>query len=352
MDLLLTDHQCITAVGHSSLATTAAARAGIQRHEESDIIYDCRSEAAIVAPVREVGPPLDPYRAEECVRRLASIADAALKSMLSRCATARPQRAHLFLGVAPTRRPGPRYEAVSDALTARLGEVAGAVRRTLIDTGNSAALDATVAASEVLSRDPTAFCVVGALDSLIEYQIASWLEAAERLKSATFGRNHGMILGEAAGFFILESPEGVRQRRRRAQVSVVGLGCATEPAPFLSSRPTHSEGLTGACSRALRSTSPTRIDLIVSDMDGEFHRAREWACVDVRCLQPQDPSRRLWHPADALGTIGAASGAVQVCMAASAISRGWSHRALVLCSDDGGSTGAVVLERPDDGGEP
>ncbi|HET6150895.1 MAG TPA: beta-ketoacyl synthase N-terminal-like domain-containing protein [Polyangia bacterium] len=257
---------------------------------------------------------------------------------------------HLLLGVAVPTRPGPRYEGGDRTLGQLLRHWPRELPRPaveIVSDGNASGVRALHLARQILQRDPQAICIVGAIDSLLDEETVAWLESAERLRSETFGRNQGMAPGEAVGFLLLEDPRTARGARRPALAEVVGLGLASEPAPFLSEAPSRSEGLTLACRAALEQARrvPSEIGLVIGDLDGELHRSREWAHVDLRLFDSAHPARELWHPAEYFGSVGAASGVVLAAIAAVLIARGWlpAGPALVFTSDDSGPRGCAIL---------
>lgn len=351
MEIFVTDSECFTAVGHSCPQTTTAARAGINRYQESEVITDNLGEPAIVAPITSLGMPLDPLDKDSCVTRLGEIAALCLSLLLRRSQLlgSPVSGIHFLLGVSTTSRPGPRYEGLNQRIALRLADQlrpgARQVTWQVVTSGHAAAIEAVEIAGTLLTRDPGAVCVLGGLDSLIEFSLASWLEDKERLKTASFGRNHGLPLGEAVGFLTLATSASMRGTGLPL-ARLAGWGTSTEPAPFLSATPTTSAGLTEACGKALATagTKLADIDLVVADLTGEFHRARDWAYAEHRNLAGQPATAKLWHPADAFGCIGAASGVVQLGMAAYAVRRGWARQALVTCADDSGPCGATVLK--------
>lgn len=352
MDVLVTHCECMTAVGYTCPQTTVAARAGINRYRESDDLTDGHGESAVVAPIVGLGSPLDPWDASSCVNRLQSLASHSLSMLVRNSGLLRAPSAaiHLLLGVSPLDRPGPRYEGIHQQLSRRLSDqlrdCTHHVDWQIVPSGHASGIEALMLASAQLQAEPNSVCIVGALDSLIESELAGWLEEHARLKTASFGRNHGIPLGEAVGFLLLETSSSSRQRPQ-AMARLAGCGASLEHAPFLSDTPTESTGLTDACRYAIfeAGTHLAEIDLIVSDLTGEFHRSRDWAFAEHR----NQPGTRQhlathWHPADSFGCVGAASGVVQVGMAAYAIQRGWAQQALVLCTDDAGPCGAAVLQ--------
>jgi 3-oxoacyl-[acyl-carrier-protein] synthase-1 len=75
----------------------------------------------------------------------------------------------------------------------------------------------------------------------------------------------------------------------------------------------------------------------------------EWGHALVRLLErwPAVHEPVLWYPATSFGETGAASGPLAVCMAVSAVARGYAPaaNAVIASSSDGSGRAAVVGER-------
>ena len=262
--------------------------------------------------------------------------------------------ASLFLGVAEGARPGPRFEGArqesANGLLALLSRRVVGAELSVLRTGNASSIHGLKLAAASLASDPSSMCVVGAFDSLLSNDTLNWYEAAERLKSGSLGRNHGLSPAEAVGFAVVEMVASAERSGRRILAEVAGIGLATEPSPVLSDRPSRGQGLTEACRIALAESGvpPREVSTVLGDLDGEFHRAKEWALAETRCFGSAG-ERVLVHPADCLGSVGASSSAVLIAIAAVGISRRWfTAPVLVFSSDDAGECGAVVLTPPSD----
>jgi 3-oxoacyl-[acyl-carrier-protein] synthase I len=402
--LVITAVHCMTPLGLDAIATGTAVRAGISALRLSDQFDDSQGEPILEAcipwlhegassgdVVSEDDPPLaedegeappegeddvepdevvvetgeedddertylyelarqtdDATRIQSAARRsLGALLDGAFGGSIG---SSRPVT--LLLGVATPNRPGPRFEGHDDDLISDLG---GMIRRAggrtsvdVVRTGQAAVLRALERATSGLARDPSALYVIGAVDSLLALETLNWLEDSERLKSGTFGRHQGLAPAEAVAFFAVETETAARRGGRTVLATVGPVALAQEPHPFVSDTPSRADGLTSACASALQGSGigAHEIGTVLSDQDGEFHRAKEWALAEVRCLG-ETGERALVHPADCFGSIGAASAAVLLVLAAIGSSRGWFAKpVLVVASDDEGECGAVILFPP------
>lgn len=348
MGIVITAANCITAVGHNAEMTAASVRAGISRLEESNDYYDIEGNPITAAFIQGISDEAND------VTRMKDISRYCLESLLEKYfqdETGLESEVNLLLGVAPLSRPGPRYEGESQELVNHLGTIVQKwtkkVTPQVITSGNSAVIRCIKVAEQLLKENPHCLCIIGCIDSLLALNSLDWFEKAERLKSETFGRNQGFPPGEAMGFMILETKQGAVRRKKKALAELVGVGLANEPAPFLSERPSKGEGLTKACKIALSESTcdPADIEVVLGDLNGEFFRAKEWGYAEFRCFGNCNDARQLWHPADCMGSIGAASGAILMNIAAVGLSRGWIEEyVMMFCSDDEGECGSAVLK--------
>ena len=343
MGIVITGVNSITAVGHTAEMTAASVRAGISRLAESVDYLDVEGNPITVGSVEGISDE------EDEVTRTRAIAMCCLEGLFQRYfkhGAGSKREVHLLLGVAASSRPGPEYGHIAEHLLEFVRTYTPKVTLQMTASGNPAAIRCLERARRLLSTNPTCLCVVGGVDSLLASDTLDFFEESERLKSESFGRNQGFAPAEAVGFMFVESKENAIRERREVLAELAGIGLAQEPAPFLSELPSKGEGLTAACKIAL-SESGERANTIRSlwgDLDGEFFRAKMWGYAEVRCFGNSHGSRRLWHPADCWGSVGAASGIILMNMATVALARGWIREgALVFCSDDSGECGVSIL---------
>lgn len=389
----------MTSVGLDSTATAAATRAGVSRLRESDqfndthgnpIIESCipwlpaddepsEVEDALAADSDDEDAAglemaagddedaeadnngaLDPYdlaRQTDDLRRVLQAAEQCFADLLEAHFPPRAPEgntASLAVCVAGGWRPGPRFEGAAQEVAKEL--LISFRRRvpradlTIIPTGNAAAIHGLALATQRVAANPMTVCVVAAIDSLLPLETLEWYESAGRLKSASPGRNHGLPPAEAVGFLVVETAQSAQRAGRQILAEISGIGLAIEPNPFLSDRSSRGQGLTEACRKALATSGVPAGDVgaVLADLDGEFHRAKEWALAETRCFGSAG-APALIHPADCFGSVGAASAAVLLGIAAIGLVQGrFTKPVLVICSDDAGECGAVMLTPRDD----
>lgn len=181
--------------------------------------------------------------------------------------------------------------------------------------------------------------IVGAVDSYHDEARIKTMDANYRVLSGHAG--NGFIPSEAACFACVSSRRG--SERPLAQVKFVA--CADEEIPF----PPLARAL-GKLTRDERLPRP--LPWVISDVNGEHHRVREWTYTRMRnaeTLDP-DPSKTLCeYPYRELGELGAATGAVYLAYAALGFRLGFApaRSALVVTSSEGQARGTFFLEAPE-----
>jgi hypothetical protein len=207
--------------------------------------------------------------------------------------------------------------------------------------GHTAFAQATAAAQAALARGEATATLVCAVDSLVDPLALQLLAAAGRVKNDATPT--GFVPGEAAVALLL-TPD-----RDGARVAIAEVAAGIEPNPLDGDRPADGRALLACAQRALGGAAGA-VQVVVSDHDGETHRARE---LGTLLALVRGPLRRLaevpaWLPATSFGNTGAASGALAACLAVRAHARGRlpGGAALILSSDDAGPRAAVALRVP------
>jgi 3-oxoacyl-[acyl-carrier-protein] synthase-1 len=154
--------------------------------------------------------------------------------------------------------------------------------------------------------------------------------------------SNGFIAGEAAGAILLGPAEGAED-----ELLCVGVGQGTEPAPLGSGEPLRAEGLTTAIRAALHDAGCQLgdVDFRITDISGEQYFFKEAALAFARCIRSPKAEFDLWHPAEGIGEVGAASGLALVATALFAARKQYAKgpRVLLHGSSDGGTRAAAIL---------
>ena len=183
-------------------------------------------------------------------------------------------------------------------------------------------LQALGAAMKDLARGRIDLAVVGGVDSLLHSEHLYDLLAAGRLKTDLTPA--GLIPGETAAFVVVETRQHANRRRAEPLARLTPVRTAQESVP--AGRPSRGDALATVFREILNDFDfePQRIHVLLTDLNGERWRFLELAMAKARALPNLYCDRRLWHPADCIGDVGAATAATFLCVAARAFQRGYA----------------------------
>ncbi len=171
--------------------------------------------------------------------------------------------------------------------------------------GHAGALSLIEPAVRMLDSGRIQYALVGGADSYLFPDRLASLDRDYRIKSER--SPDGFIPGEAAAWLLLECKDGPRKRPGRALASLLAVDGQTCGGDDLS----HNTGmaLSGTLKAvlALNEHSP---EVVYCDLNGETARSKEWGYTLTRLGALLGNPLRLEHPADCLGDLGAAAGAV------------------------------------------
>ncbi|MFN8588606.1 MAG: beta-ketoacyl synthase N-terminal-like domain-containing protein [Candidatus Eisenbacteria bacterium] len=217
--------------------------------------------------------------------------------------------------------------------------------------GHASFAIAVIEAVRALRAHECERAIVGGVDTFVDAAEVERLDRDFRLRSERAA--DGAMPGEAAAFVVLERADTAAARGARVFARVASYGYADEPRPLGAPEPCRAEGQSLAIRNTLaraerhgRAAAPPA--WIVSDQNGERHRAQEWALTSTRLARELAESHALWHPATSFGDAGVASGALHALLAAEAWRCGASPapEALLIASSDGPERAAVLLAAP------
>jgi 3-oxoacyl-[acyl-carrier-protein] synthase I len=196
--------------------------------------------------------------------------------------------------------------------------------------------------------------LVGAIDSYFHPDALRWLDAACRLHGAA--AENGLIPAEGAAFALLARADAGQDSRHGAAAALGALGTAwpaaiarilhvgtgLETSSLEPSAPQLARVSTAIVRSACEAVGPP-VPWVLSDVNGEHHRIREWAHVRIRCGEwlADSHENRL---AETMGDLGAASGAVALALCVTM----WATRcapapiALVALCSEGAERAAFV----------
>lgn len=223
---------------------------------------------------------------------------------ISECVGATAEPLPILLAVAEESRPG-RLQGLDTLL---LGEVARACGMPLhaasriIPMGRVGGAVGLLSARRLLTEGAPQVVVAG-VDSLLVHKTIEALDASERL--LTEANSNGFIPGEAAAAILVGPPANAHE----APITVEGLGFAREASPIGSGKPLRADGLVDAIRAALNNAGVAieDCDHRFADVSGEHYTFREASLAVTRLLRVRREVFGIWHLADCIGEIGAAT---------------------------------------------
>lgn len=243
-------------------------------------------------------------------------------------------------------------EKYSQSLLPRLREVVpgGWAREELFFEDSPGLVLALRAARRLLQERRVERCIVGCIDSRVDPEVLAALGELGVLKMP--GHPVGLMPGEGAAFFLVESSEAARRRAAPVQAFVDEMSLATEPFDLLSPQPKVGVALASALEELLGRLEEggQETGLVIGDLNGMEARANDWGCSLVRLRHRVPQAAADWYPALAFGDVGAATGAFSVCMAARGFARGYapSPNVLVWLWGERGARGALYVRAPEE----
>jgi len=159
----------------------------------------------------------------------------------------------------------------------------------------------------------------------------------------TEDNSNGFIPGEAAAASLV----GPVKRQSEPQLLCVGIGLGTEPAPLNSGEPLRAEGLTTAIKAAFADgrCQEADVDFRLTDNNGEAYGFKDSALAVARVFRDAKDDFDIWHPADCIGEVGAATVPILLGIMQAAAAKGYAPGSGVLChvSGFGEQRGAMIL---------
>jgi 3-oxoacyl-[acyl-carrier-protein] synthase-1 len=343
--IVITGVGLVTPVGHDSISAPAAMHAGLSRFRKIPLFMTTSGAGA--AGARASGLTDERSGSD----RLLALAIPAAREALF-CAEELYDeldlsRGRCLLSLAPEERP--RYEpfGAEDVRTLLEESDATALVGTaeLVRDGHAGGALALQRAVQLLREGSVDSCLVGGVDSLVEFPTLTWLNDAGRLK--TDDHPDGFIPGEAAAFLVLETASKARGRGAPALAEIVATAFGKEEAHLLTNAPLQGVGLTNVLREALAAAGAPA-DGVLCDSNGEYWRTKEWCLAMTRVFAAAPAVPPLWQPAESVGDVGSASVPMLATVAVAALRRGYlpGPSLLVWASSDAGGRGSVVLRAP------
>ena len=336
-----------SSVGNHAAQSAASVRAGINRFAGwQQFGVEAEPEGGVVAAFLRPPLPDSPWIEKALGLLQMPLLEALAGAELFDLRAFAPGRVRAYLGVPYPDRGGLPL-AEFQQFAEGLGEDAfsdAEVPLELLALDQVGSLAAVARASEALQGGKADVCIVGGLDSLLDSDVLQQLVEDGRLKLSS--NSEGLIPGEAAAFVVLETARSAKRRGVSclARVDAVAL---EQELPWTPEAPVKGQALSRALRTVLAAVSG-QVGTVVTDLNGERWRFLEWALMETRCLGALPRGWRHLHPADCLGDVGAAHGAVALVLAVRAFARGYAQpgSALIAASSTRGERGALTLSPP------
>ncbi len=201
-------------------------------------------------------------------------------------------------------------------------------------------------AMAILRAGEVPFCIVGGADSYVLEERLNILDQSWRIKSGK--AVDGFIPGEAAVMLLLETAREAARRKHPVWATVTHCGFGKEPQPIGTDVNSTGKGLAEAIENALKPLGEApEIQWVVCDLNGENYRGFEWGITQTRLRKIFHDVKRVNHPADCVGDVGAATGGMLAACAVHAFQRGYyiADQALLWTSSDNGLRAALCISR-------
>lgn len=345
--IVVTGAAAVSPVGYTVGQTCASLRAGICRFQSHPYFFPklpepplSEQEAATVAFVPSLDLDLS------LPDRLMELALYPTQNFIKGAALKRNdlKSAGIFISL-PSADRSKQYSGYERAFTGeylrRLGIEVGPVRK-MYNDGHTGTLSALADASQTLLSGSCQFCILIGVDSYVDYESLKCLDACYRLKSE---RNvDGFIPGESGVLLLMETLAHAKARNAYILGQFEGFGTAIETENISSEKGSSGKGFADACGQVFHDKEDIQIQWVICDLNGESYRAQEWGILLCRSTKHFD-LKAIWHPADSIGDVGAASAGLYISMACTALMKNYapSDRTLILCASDSGKRAACLV---------
>lgn len=325
----------VTGVGMSAATSCAAVRCAIDNFQQTGF----RDDMGAWLMGSEV--PLEhPWRG---ATRLLKMAAASVRESLEGSPDLAPAATALILCLPETDRPGRPVTDDRQLLHDLQHELAldFHAHSVVVPRGRVAVAVAIDHARQLLAGHEVDRVIVVATDTMLVGRTLKHHE--QRTQLLTSENSDGFIPGEAAASFVVERPPG----DGRAHMACIGLGFGVEKAHIDSGEPLRADGLTAAIKGALHDAGcgEGALKFKIIDASGAQYQFKEASLAFSRLDRTKRKEFAIWHPADCVGEVGAAIGAVMVGTLRAGFEKGYAmgERALMHLGNDAGQRAALVF---------
>jgi len=355
----------ISSVGWDAISSCAAIRAGITRPRPVPSFTVLDEETQATVPLR--GHPLHGYtEGFGPLARWVRLAQGALDDLLQQRRVPGPEDvnfwrrtrlicitplldAERFFEVRQVGADGVKA-AYAQLLQGRLLKRIPVQQPRVLNLGHAGLAAALQEAEKGIARAEAERYLLVAVDSYLDVYTLEWLAEHRRLKTGS--KPVGLMPGEAGACLLVEAMTSARRRSVPVEAVIESAAVVRSPETGTPDTTKRGMGLAQAVEAVLQGASagrPFEGDVII-DLNGEVWRAGAWGHARVRLSEPLGERVRLVTFCASLGEVGAASGAVAVCIATRSLARRYAFgpRCLVVTSSEDGLSGCVLVRATED----
>ena len=318
----------VTGVGLNAPASCAAIRCALDNFQETRFM-DSGGEWIMGCEV----PLEQPWRGKT---KLLKMAATAINECLTNNKKIVPKATPLLLCLSEHERKGRVIDDDNQFfldLQAELGVEFHEQSRVIV-RGHVAVAVALKHARQLLQEHNVKQVMIVATDSLLVAPTLSHYEENERL--LTSQNSNGFIPGEAGAALVVEAA----RTKPEHQLICHGLGFGVEKAHVDSEEPLRADGLTEAIKESLGDAGcgESILEFKITDISGEQYYFKEASLAFSRIDRTKREEFDIWHPADCIGEVGSAIGAVMLAVLKTSCEKNYSkgnHILAHLGNDDG-----------------
>lgn len=341
--LFLVGSGMITPIGAGAKMVNTSLQAGINRYQQSNIVGNDGELLRMALTPRNawknaINKKLLQGKPTPRQRRMLRLATLALQDL----SPILPEQAlPLFLA-------GPEFEPDSPGIDGEF--IRNLAQQSNIDidlksckvtsAGRAGVLNMIEMSFRYFEASDNYYAIVGGVDSFYDVKTMNNLDNAERLLTdSTFS---GFVPGEGAGFLLLVSHKAPQEILQKAIANIHLPGIASETGHILSNGLFRGDGLSNAFKSAI-SRAQSAVGSIYSSENGEAHYTKEVNTALTRNNASFNNSYKVVRPAECLGDLGAAFGAVAIGVAS--LNLHDKLTSLVSTSSDSGCRAAVCMQK-------
>ena len=331
----------MSAVGLSAPATCAAIRCGFDNVQETRFM-DTGGEWIMGSQV-----PLEkPWRGKSKLLRLI---EPSIRECLTDLDTAEICHIPLLLCLPEDGRPG-RLDGLDDSLFDDIADASGLnfhANSAIISNGCVGGAQAVKQAFTLIFNIRHPYCLIVGVDTFLTAGTLAAYEEKDRL--LTSKNSNGFIPGEGGAAVLV----GAASMHRQTELTIKGIGFGKEEATIDSEQPLRADGMVQAFNGAFLTSGLSMRDMNyrITDANGEQYKFKEGDLAVTRTLRDHKGEIDIWHPAECIGEVGAATIPFIIGVAEAAVRKGYSGGKHALChfSNDNGDRAAIILSSKDKG---